>query len=210
MRAQPLDPRIRRSRAALETALRELIAQRSLSQISVSDVTKRAGVNRSTFYEHYTDVHDLAAAACTALFDELVAAAPASLSPRMPEGRLAVNPLSRLFAHVAEHAELYRVLLGSSGSARVINHLLQRIAFAVHLRSTCATTAMPQTSDQPAIPHDPSAAFVAGAVLGSVIDWLDRGCPGTPDRMGDVLLPQLAALASAMGLGKQPAGPAPE
>jgi AcrR family transcriptional regulator len=97
MPARPMDPRTRRSRAALETALRELIAERDLSQISVSDITKRAGVNRSTFYEHYTDVHDLAAAACTTVFDALVAASPAAVPPagpgRRPPGQPAAGPL---------------------------------------------------------------------------------------------------------------------
>lgn len=104
MPARPMDPRTRRSRSALETALRELIAERDLSQISVSDITKRAGVNRSTFYEHYTDVHDLAAAACTTVFDELVAAGPAAVPPATPDGGPPDNPLPDLFAHVAEHA----------------------------------------------------------------------------------------------------------
>ena len=75
MPAPTSDPRAQRSRAALEAALRECIGERDLSQISISDITKRAGVNRSTFYEHYCDMHDLAASACTAVFDELVAAA---------------------------------------------------------------------------------------------------------------------------------------
>lgn len=104
MPARPSDPRTRRSRSALETALRELVAERDLSQIPVSDLTKRAGVNRSTFYEHYTDVHDLAAAACTTVFDELVAASPTAVPPLDAEGSPTVDLLPDLFAHVAEHA----------------------------------------------------------------------------------------------------------
>jgi AcrR family transcriptional regulator len=176
--AQPVDPRARRSRAALEAALRELIAERDLAQISISDVTKRADVNRSTFYDHYTDLDDLAAAACTGLFDELVAALSGQdLSAAEP------TSLTGLFAHVAEHAHLYRTLLGSAGSARVINHLLRRITDNAQLR-------------RGTVDHDPVAAFLAGAVLGAVIDWLRRDCPGTPEQMGAAIWPHLVAASS--------------
>ena len=67
------DRRARRSRAVLRAALLDLITERGLNRIAVSDVTKRADVNRSTFYEHYSDVHELAADACTRMFDELIA-----------------------------------------------------------------------------------------------------------------------------------------
>ncbi|MEU9191185.1 TetR/AcrR family transcriptional regulator [Streptomyces sp. NPDC048484] len=206
MAAHSMDPRTRRSRAALETALRELIAERDLSQIAVSDITKRAGVNRSTFYEHYTDVHDLAAAACTTVFDGLVAASPMAVPPLNAEGSPTVDLLPDLFAHVAEHAPLYRALLGDDGSARVINHLLHRMAVAAHVRRVPAgATAPPEPAveDPVDIPHDPAAAFVAGAVLGTVTDWLRRDCPGTPEAMATALWPLIIGAATAAGWGTE-------
>jgi AcrR family transcriptional regulator len=161
----------------MEAALRELIAERDLTRISISDVTKRADVNRSTFYEHYTGLEDLAAAACTALFDEFVVMAGDPSSKGLP----------KLFAHVAEHAHLYRTLLGADGSARVINHLLDRIA-------ATATNVRPGTTGDT---HDPAGAFIAGALLGTVMDWLRRDCPGTPEEIGAAILPQLLAASAA-------------
>lgn len=205
MPEQRTDPRTRRSRAALESALWELIAERELSQISISDITKRAGVNRSTFYEHYTDVHDLAAAACSAMFDELIAATPMFGRYLAPRARSVENPLPRLFAHVAEHAHLYRSLLGPDGSARVINHLLQRIAILAHDNRSQAEAGPPTHADDPAdSPHDPEAAFVAGALLGTVADWLNRGCPGTPEQMGAAVWPYLIGTTSVAGFALSP------
>jgi AcrR family transcriptional regulator len=197
MPAQLTDPRTRRSRSALEAALRELIAQRELHQISVSDLTKRAGVDRSTFYEHYTDVDDLAAAACTAVFDELVATV-STARRRVRDKESAVEHLTELFAHVAEHAALYRALLGTHGSARVINHLLRRITLEAHTSRADTDAEVPPDTDYPArVPHDPFAAFVAGAVLGSVIDWLSHDCPGTPEQMSAAIWPHLRGSAAA-------------
>jgi AcrR family transcriptional regulator len=184
------DPRVLRSRAALEAALRELVTERDLRQISVADLTKRAGVNRSTFYEHYVDVHDLAVAACTATYDQLVAVAPIPHGRLAPDGGPLPNPMPALFTHVAEHAPLYRALLCDEGSARMINHLLHRITLAA--RISRGLPPEPESSDTP---HDPVSAFLAGAVLGTVIDWLRRDCPGTPEEIGAAIWPYAVACA---------------
>ncbi|GHF40668.1 AcrR family transcriptional regulator [Amycolatopsis bartoniae] len=190
---QLTDPRSRRSRSALEGALLELIEERDLSQISISDVTRRAAVNRSTFYEHYTDVHDLAAAAGTELFDELIAAAHVLLPQQAADP---AGALARVFGHVAAHARLYRALLDADGSARVINHLHQRIAIAIHVH--LAGTDSPTHADDPAeIPHDPPAALLAGALLGTIMDWLRRGCPGSPEDLAARIWPHLVGAGSA-------------
>ncbi|MBE2998625.1 TetR/AcrR family transcriptional regulator C-terminal domain-containing protein [Nocardiopsis sp. HNM0947] len=177
----------------MEGALLELVAERDLSRLSVSDVTRRARVHRTTFYEHYTDVHDVAASACTQMFDELVDATPVFRIGQRADaidvtGGSAADrerghaELTAVFAHIAEHAELYRALLGPEGSARVIDHLLRRINVAVHVNrvGTAATT---HADDPEESPHDPAAALLSGALMGVITDWLRRGCEGTPEQL---------------------------
>lgn len=55
------DPRVIRTRQLLQSALLDLLAERPFQSISVSDLTKRATLNRSTFYLHYLDKFDLLA-----------------------------------------------------------------------------------------------------------------------------------------------------
>ncbi|HWG25073.1 TetR/AcrR family transcriptional regulator [Actinospica sp.] len=212
MAVHTTDPRILRSRAALEETLRTLIAERELSQISVSDLTKRAGVDRSTFYEHYSGVDDLAAAACTAVFDELLAALPVPMVRPKSEKEAKAN-LAELFEHVAEHAALYKSLLGAHGSARVIDHLLQRMALVVHAaRQRYARPtehAEPLTDELREIPYDPFAVFVAGAIIGTIIDWLRRGRPDTPEQMAAAIWPLLHTGKAPKSHAHQPTGPNP-
>src|SRR3546814_11082417 len=46
------DPRVERTRARLAEAVLALAAERDITTASVSELTRRAGVNRSTFYAH--------------------------------------------------------------------------------------------------------------------------------------------------------------
>lgn len=58
--AEPkLDPRVRRTRQLLKGALRDLLRERHLSEITVQDVAERATVNRATFYAHFETKEDL-------------------------------------------------------------------------------------------------------------------------------------------------------
>lgn len=67
------DPRIRRTRQALQGALRELMKSRSIEEISVQDITDLADVNRATFYDHYTDKFGLLDAMVAGGFHKLLA-----------------------------------------------------------------------------------------------------------------------------------------
>ena len=48
-----------RTKYALATALKELMAQKPIDKISIHDLTERCGIRRQTFYYHFEDVYDL-------------------------------------------------------------------------------------------------------------------------------------------------------
>ena len=52
--------RRRESQAKIEKAFIELLQTREIKEITVSDIIKLTGLNRSTFYANYLDVYDLA------------------------------------------------------------------------------------------------------------------------------------------------------
>ncbi len=54
-----LDPRVERTRNQLRTAVLELAETRDLGSLTVHDITRKAGVNRATFYQHYRDRDEL-------------------------------------------------------------------------------------------------------------------------------------------------------
>ena len=53
------DPRAKRTRLLLQQALGEMLTERSFVSVTITDITRRAGVNRATFYAHFQDKDDL-------------------------------------------------------------------------------------------------------------------------------------------------------
>ncbi|MBQ3073296.1 MAG: TetR/AcrR family transcriptional regulator [Ruminococcus sp.] len=52
--------RRRESREKIERAFVEMLQSREIKEITVSDIIKNTGLNRSTFYANYIDIFDLA------------------------------------------------------------------------------------------------------------------------------------------------------
>jgi AcrR family transcriptional regulator len=63
-----LDPRVKRTRELIQRSFMETVDEKGFNAISVQDVTARAGINRATFYAHYTDKYDLLDKAISEMF----------------------------------------------------------------------------------------------------------------------------------------------
>ena len=59
------------TRDKLKKALTILLNEKSLNDISVSELTKEASINRGTFYLHYDDKMDLVDNLVEEIFEEL-------------------------------------------------------------------------------------------------------------------------------------------
>ncbi|WP_458458449.1 TetR/AcrR family transcriptional regulator [Pseudobutyrivibrio sp.] len=61
MRERSKDLRVRRTLTAVRKAFNDLVLTRNYNEISITDLTEKAGINRKTFYLHYSSLDDLVA-----------------------------------------------------------------------------------------------------------------------------------------------------
>jgi len=172
-----LDPRITRTRHLLQAALLDLAGSRPFESISVADVADSAGVNRSTFYQHYANKEVLLADA----LDAQAATAGADLSElETPSFDLGGPPpalVLRYAQHVSENAELYRQALGEHGSTIAVVRLRHRIA------SVAASGFAMFSRDEAdlGMPIEIAASSIAGSLLGILSAWLESADPAPPE-----------------------------
>ena len=62
-----------RSKALIKRALLELMQEKSFDKISVSDIVRKADINRGTFYAHFKNPHDVLLRIQDDMFSELTA-----------------------------------------------------------------------------------------------------------------------------------------
>lgn len=59
MRERKMDRKTRYTRMALQDSLIELMKEKPITKITIKALCERADINRTTFYAHYADQHDL-------------------------------------------------------------------------------------------------------------------------------------------------------
>lgn len=74
-KADKIDPRVRRTRHTLQQAMIDLLKEKEFTDITVQDITDRAGLNRATFYKHFLDKYELLNAIVRERFQILLDAA---------------------------------------------------------------------------------------------------------------------------------------
>jgi AcrR family transcriptional regulator len=177
-----LDPRIERTQEALRNALMALIKEKGFDTISVQDITKRARLNRATFYLHYQDKQDLLIRTGDAVFDLLaVEAGPIDLENldfQKPPQQLIV-----IFQHLAKHRDFYRAVLGRSGVPAFAARMREYLATFTQLRIANLHTLYPAAV--PILDDRFISEYMAGALMGIVIWWLDNDLPHSPEYIAD-------------------------
>ncbi|WP_062519933.1 TetR/AcrR family transcriptional regulator [Demequina silvatica] len=158
-----MDARIVRTRTRLQEALFALTRERGLEEISVSDIVARAGVNRSTFYQHYSDKETLLADALDLIAEQSGAQlGDVDLGAAEPPAVL-VSYLE----HIAEHRDLYRRVYTEPGYGAVLARLRAHMMDAIRGAATQVGSLTPLGA-----PVEVVAAGVSGTVVGVIGAWL--------------------------------------
>ncbi|WP_326546592.1 TetR/AcrR family transcriptional regulator [Mycolicibacterium sp. ND9-15] len=159
-RANSADPRAERVRTRLREAAFALAHEQPVDRLTVGDIVARAGVSRQVFYQHFTDRDDAVATAVTVAF----AAATADIG-----GDARVRVL-RLFDFVAEHRAMYRNVVPSTVTQRVV------AAFRGELTPACeemAAAAIPSVSAIAGVGPEAVTRFLVGGFTEVLRSWMD-------------------------------------
>ena len=103
-----------RSRKLIVDALADLLTEKPLDKITVTDVVSRADINRGTFYAHYKDIPDVVDHLIQQTFSAI---RDAMISHTAANSSLEHTLLSTIQRILEEDMAFYRKILNSSASA---------------------------------------------------------------------------------------------
>ncbi|WP_423918703.1 TetR/AcrR family transcriptional regulator [Frigoribacterium sp. 2-23] len=164
-----VDARIVQTTKALHTAIVELASEKAVSTITVADVTRRAGINRATFYSHATSPGSLLTDVLTPELDAIRTDDLALRETGAVSGAEATRRgLERVVDHVVRYRDLYRLALPDQLDASTHRALAQHFekSSVVHLES------LPEGSRPEGLSVHIAAGFFAHALVGAIAAWL--------------------------------------
>ena len=103
-----VDPRVAKTRETLGDALVALMLERPFEQITVKQVLWRAGVGRTTFYEHFRNKDDLFQSDVADFLQWI-----ASLLTRTGAEPRRIAPVEELFAHLSDQRDFHDALVAA-------------------------------------------------------------------------------------------------
>lgn len=173
MKTDCLDPRTRRTRAMLRDALEQLASEKSFSSLSIKEVTSKAGLDRTTFYLHYSGLHALLEDCARVLFDQMRIEIYANKMVDFRQDSAALEPfVASVFRHLEKHEKFYKSMLGKQGDPffrALFQELLSELIFEpIAQRST--PESCPGQSDMTFI-------FFSAGFAGLASWWLEKGMP---------------------------------
>ncbi|KAA6447660.1 TetR/AcrR family transcriptional regulator [Bacillus swezeyi] len=179
------DKRMTQSKKNLKKALFELLAEKEWKKISVQDITDRANLNRTTFYQHYQDKYDLLHQHVRGMF---AAMKEAIFSPLELDGDTE-NPeaywyVLRFYKHLKNNFHDFTIIINRR-SELDIKGLLN------DFWNDSFLTGIKKAADnevQNTVPLDIQRQFLIYAYAGTASWWLENGMPYTPEYMAEAMI----------------------
>lgn len=183
------DRRILRTKKKLKTALLQLLQEKALHELTITEVTKHAKCNRVTFYSHYKDLNQLLAAIVEDHLNGLVNHFRKGFQELERFSSTDVQRHLPIFEYIYEHQFIFRLIITGEilpGSQNQFCESLVQVA-ANELR-------LEEESDLeiPALNY-----FMTYGSLGFFLYWTKQDFKDSPEAMAE----KLAALHGKMYQG---------
>jgi AcrR family transcriptional regulator len=180
------DRRTIRTKKMIRNALSELIEEKGFNDISITDLTKRADINRGTFYLHYTDKYDLLEKVENEVIQEIQEQTKDIDSINLLNIDALNEPLPfmiKLFEYFKENSNFMKAILGPKGDPIFHNKIKKFIETNLFEKTLIKTF----NKDNVLVPEEYFISYVLSAHLGVVQQWIESGMKKSPKDMALIL-----------------------
>ncbi len=156
--------RVRMTKRLIQNALLELLEERPLGKITVTDICRVADVNRSTFYANYVDVRQL----LTEIEEDIIGQIPVSSDfPKINMDMRFLDMLESFFQYVKDHGRLFKILIVEENNSDFNNRLVDAAMQRYHIKTH---------ANEPLISRYKYIYRING-VIGLIKEWIDADFP---------------------------------
>ena len=173
---QSNNERFRLTERKIINSFSQLLSQKELPDITVSDICRLSGIHRTSFYLHFQDVYDL----METIDGQLVSYYGAIFAGPSEHYDLGERFL-RLFRFIEEHRSFYQAYWRSAKDLKVLDATFsesydERIQAAAERCGIHSEIALQYRQ-----------LFFKAGLAALIGNWLSRGCTETPEALGEIL-----------------------
>ena len=176
------DIRILKTHQAIENAMSDLLKEKSFDHLTTTDLVKRAGISRSSFYTHYQDKYEM--------IDKYQSAFFLKLATIFSENDTDLGAaIYELFKFLDTDCPVESALLSENGTREIHMYLIQQIK--TFLADVIFPNFGQKSFDQ--VNLDYRTTYLSQAIFGILQLWIKRGKQESPQEITDILMLMLAS-----------------
>ncbi len=173
------DHRTRVTKLLIRRAFMELLRQKPIQSIAVKELCDVAGINRGTFYTHYTDIYDL----LHSIEDEMMEDFEKALAPLLQEDGRTIHPVeisAEIFQCLKDNSDLCTVTLSDYGDKAFASRLLSLA------REWSMKTYLQYFKGASPKQVEYYFAFASAGCIGLLRKWLDDGMTSSAQEIAEL------------------------
>ncbi len=182
------DRRVQYTKMVIKDSFIELLMNKDISKITITEICELADLNRATFYAHYQDQYDLMKQIQAELIENVTNYL--ELESHTELAQIPVANVERIFDYIKENARICKILLGEQGD---INFQKQVLALAYE-KNILDLTSLAKISPEEA--EYINTFSLAGAV-GLIQKWLNEDLNKSSRFMAETIMRLAQALPAS-------------
>lgn len=178
------DKRVMRTKEKLSEVLLDLMEEKSIDEITITEIVKRADFNRGTFYAHYEKKEDLLEEVVEGMFEQLTEAI------WKPYAGLSVVDFNEipassiiLFDHFLENKRFYRLMMKPSTTYPFHTKMIKELN-----RLFREEFEFPITENTPNIDIELFITYRIYGIIGIIQEWIESDFKNSSAYMADQLI----------------------
>lgn len=171
----------------IKKAFIKLIAKKGLDKLTVSDISREAGINRGTFYLHYLDKYNLMESLETEIIQDLEAIMLRNAEPEHPDNPIELLPYNVIcsaLTYVKHDFAFIQALLGEGGDSKfadrvkgVINEMIE---------SKIKESKILHFSKKE-LPEDYAKEILLSSIVAVILLWIKKGAAEAPEEIAGMI-----------------------
>ncbi len=171
------DRRSIRTKAAIKRAFLSLLNNKTVSKITISEITELADIGRGTFYLHYEDIYDLYKEIETEMFDQFDRFYDTSFP--IQDRQDIILFITKLTDYIYDNKALFNMLTNPE------DELLTPEKIKQFFKQKILQERLQENNSyyKPTAMEETESLFIASGVFGVIEDWVVRGMEEEPAGM---------------------------
>ena len=174
------------TKALIKQAFTVLMKEKGFQTLTVSDITRKAGINRGTFYLHYVDKYDLLEKLENDLVEDLKEILLKKYDNRYdnPKEIIPCQAILSALYYVKNDLDFFQVLISEQGDMAFINRFKELLLTS--MKEGILKTGVLNYSRQ-GLPEEYANEILLSGVASIIILWIHKGGVESPEEIAQMV-----------------------